>query len=310
MDNNAYRDVRILLAVENPIVRQGLQGAFLNHGLPRASEASGYDRLPPLLEEKAFDIILAATELGRFFVPDYLGQLRRGELPHHPLPIVIQFVGASDNEHVRRTIDSGPDAILQMPVAPAQLIARIKLLAEKRKKFVVTSDYVGPERRQAEHPGSLVVPTLEAPNPLALRLAGTPDAAIIEAVQTAADRLRLMRLARYSYELQWLSRALRQLFEQGGQDLGKLPPACERLTLLTAGLPRLLPKPAPGAILAATQRLARASAILLRDGFAADRRVIGGLAADVIALTRSLSQQLPADLQESASLNRPVAVAS
>ena len=300
MRRKNFGGAKIMLAVENPGIRQGLQNALQQTGFPRAVEITALDRMIATLTEARFDLILSTTELGAEFLPPFMLQLRQGALVHHPLPVIVQFLHSAEHDYVRKVIDSGPDDLLQMPVVPAQLLTRLGLLAEKPRNFIVTSDYVGPDRRKTPRPGAQAPLTIDVPNPLALRLAQKSDQAVLAEVTASADRLRLMRLARYIFELQWLLRAIRALFEQGSDDLARLISFCERIKILLNGLPRLMPDGLPEQVVPLVEKLETGSNILMKKGLSADKTILQGLSFMITSLARALRETLPPDLMEAA----------
>jgi CheY-like chemotaxis protein len=299
--------VRVMLAMENPIIRQGLQNALQSYGYPRAIEVTALDRMIATLVDTKFDVILASTELGGESLPPFLSQLRQGGLIHHPVPIILAFLTSVEHDYVRRAIDCGPDDLLQMPIVPGQLLSRLDILSKQRKNFVVTSDYVGPDRRQAPRPGAMVVPTLEVPNPLAMRIARKSDEEIEDAIEAATARLRAMRLARYAFELQWLLRAIRAHFEQKSTDKEKLISFCERIKTLLLGLPRLMAGGLPEKVAPLVERLDTGTNILIKNGLSADATIIQGLSKLILTLVAALREHLPPDLAETAAM-APAAV--
>jgi Response regulators consisting of a CheY-like receiver domain and a winged-helix DNA-binding domain len=83
-----------------------------------------------------------------------------------------------------RVTNAGADDLLVKPVSPKQVQDRLTTLIEARKKFVVTADYTGPDRRKSPREGALV-PLLDAPN--TLRLKATNRWAHINARQLMAE---------------------------------------------------------------------------------------------------------------------------
>jgi len=300
MKKTDYGSVKVLLSIENPIVRQGLQNVLQHEGFFRPSEATSHERLLQALTEQTYDVIVTATEITGEFIPPYIGQLRQGALTHHPLPIVIPLLTASDAEYVRKVIDCGPDDLLQLPISPGQLLTRLGVLAEKRKSFVVTSDYIGPDRRQNNRPGTMVIPLIDVPNPLAMRIQGVAEDVFIEEIGVAADKLRQMRLERFAFELQWLLRAIRQLFQAGQSDAEKLQTFCERIKTLLIQLPRLLAEETAKAIAPQSERIVLGASIIVKTGFATDATVLQGLAGVVNKLTQAILATVSAEVLEAA----------
>jgi DNA-binding NarL/FixJ family response regulator len=308
MKKTDYGSVKLLLAIENPIVRQGLQNVLQHEGFPRPIEVSSHEKLLATLVEHSFDVIVTATEISGEFIPPYIGQMRLGALTHHPLPLVIELLAESEGDYVRKVIDSGPDDLLQLPVSPGQLLARLNVLAEKRKPFVVTSDYVGPDRRQTLRPGTQPIPLFDVPNPLAMKIERQPDETIAQEMEAAATRLLEMRVERYAFELQWLLRAIRQLFQPEQNDAAKLQTFCERIKTLLINLPRLMPGTVAATIAPLSERLMLGTNIVLKNGFSADATVLNGLAGLVNTLTRAMLASLSAAVLEAAGHTRTSAV--
>ena len=304
-----YGSVKMLLAIENPMVRKGLLNSLQHEGFQRFEEVASPESLHSALSGgDAFDVIVTATEIAAEFVPPHIARLRQGAFAHHPLPVVIELLAASDADYVRKVIDSGPDDLLQLPVSPGQLLSRLAVLADKRKPFIVTSDYIGPDRRQTARPGAAATPTAEMPNPLAMKLEQRSDAAVLEAMTAGAARLRQMRIERYAFELQWLLRAIRLLFQAEERDAGRLETFCGRIKTVLGELPKPLPPDAGAIIAPIAERVALGVAIVAKNGFSADATVLNGLGGLVNTLTQALHATLSAEVLEAAAQARNSAV--
>src|SRR3546814_3825292 len=59
--------------------------------------------------------------------------------------------------------ESGADDLLAKPVSLEQILERISVLVYQRKPYIVTGDYIGPERHPDDEPG---VTRLAIPNTL------------------------------------------------------------------------------------------------------------------------------------------------
>jgi DNA-binding response OmpR family regulator len=67
-----------------------------------------------------------------------------------------------------KVTNCGADALLVKPVAFRQIQDRINGLIEQPRNFVVTSDFIGPDRRKSPRDGSQI-PLLEVPNTLRMK---------------------------------------------------------------------------------------------------------------------------------------------
>ncbi len=294
-----YGDVKILIAIENPMVSKGLQNTLHHEGYQRPTGADSHAMLMEALTQQSFDVIVSATEMGADFIPPTIQKLRQGMLKHHPLPIIIELLVSSEGDYIRKVINSGPDDLLQLPVSPGQLLTRLATLADQpRKSFVVTSDYVGPDRRSANRPDTPAMPLLEVPNLMALKIKRTSEEAMTALIQSGSDKIRQMRLERFAFELQWLLRAIRQLFQPEQNDPDKLQTFCERIKTLLAQLPKLLPEEILPVIAPQTERLTLGANILLKNGFSADATVLQGLAGLVNKVSGAIIASLSPEMLE------------
>lgn len=288
-----YGEVKILIAIENPMVSKGLQNVLHHEGFPRPLEADSQSALLQMLGEQSFDVVVTATEIGADFIPPTIQKLRQGLLKHHPLPVVIELLVSSEGDYIRKVINSGPDDLLQIPVAPGQLLARLAVAAEQpRKPFIVTSDYVGPDRRTNTRPDTPAMPLLEVPNLVALKVRRTPDELIAEEIRACSDKLRQMRLERFAFELQWLLRAIRQLFQPEQNDPVKLQTFCERIKTVLTHLSRLLPEEIAAVLSQQIERSTMGANILQKSGFSADATVLQGLAGLINKVTEATMASL------------------
>jgi DNA-binding response OmpR family regulator len=285
MTKTDYGNVRVLLVLENPIVRQGLRDTLKQAGFPKTFDLTTADSLNLALNEENFDLIVMTTEVGEDFVAPLIGDLREGRLSHHPFPVVIQLLMSSEKDYVRKVIDSGPDDILRLPVAPGQILARAAALTQRRRPFVVTLDYTGPDRRQENRPASPEVPLVEVPNPLSARVNRTPEDVFHAEVERSRARLRSLKRDRYALELLWLDRAVQQLFQEGPKDTERLAGFAQRLKAAVQQVPELV----AGARVADLARHLQGGAdILARSGFAVDARVLQRLSSLQIGLAREI----------------------
>jgi hypothetical protein len=124
---------------------------------------------------------------------------------------------------VRNVIESGADDLLIRPLSTGTLRARIQQQVEGRKRFVVTSSYIGPDRRRSgsreEAPG-----LIEVPNSLKLKvrdgiLSGAPPAAI----QQIRRQIERERVEKNAFHIALACRLIGEHLEtpDASYDLGK-----------------------------------------------------------------------------------------
>jgi hypothetical protein len=73
--------------------------------------------------------------------------VREQEVGQNPFMVLVSMVGSTQRDELAHTIDAGPDDLMMRPFSRDVFVRRMNELAARRKKFVVTSEYVGPTRR-------------------------------------------------------------------------------------------------------------------------------------------------------------------
>jgi len=159
--------------------------------------------------------------------------LRQGVTGYNPFIVIIVTAWEKTNALVSRVVNSGADDLVLRPFSTRLLGGRIDTHVERRKGFVITHDYVGPDRRRdSARPSS--VELFEPPNSLKMkakeRLSPDEAAARLETeLRGAREMLTSEKLRRDAFQICILWRLLQE--KRPGEasyeeDLDKL----ERLT--------------------------------------------------------------------------------
>ncbi len=161
------------------------------------SELSG---LRNRLNDGPMDLLVAEADDGGA-VFDLVRALRRGEVAENPFAVVFLTSWHSGPDTVKTALRSGADDIIARPFSTCFIETRVRAAVENRKQFVVTSDYLGPDRRQDEARESGMRMRMFTP-PNTLKSAMRGDHAAMEARSTEIEmhkdlvrRERAVRLA-------------------------------------------------------------------------------------------------------------------
>ena len=95
-------------------------------------------------------------------------ELRQGAGVLNPFIVIMVTAWEKSTTLVTRVLNSGADDLLLRPFSTALLGQRVDSHVERRKGFVVTSDYVGPDRRKDQSRPSNVE-LFEPPNSLKMK---------------------------------------------------------------------------------------------------------------------------------------------
>ncbi len=131
----------------------------------------------------------------------FLRDLRHNRLAANPFAIIACIVGQGRRADAQDAIGAGADDVFSRPFNDQQFVQRLRRLIVQRPSFVVTSDYVGPDRRARDR--GAAIGRFVAPHPVLEKGSGAGGFA----PRTAAVRELLQaRLDAHGYRLGFLCR--------------------------------------------------------------------------------------------------------
>jgi hypothetical protein len=144
-------------------------------------------------------LFIEATEQHRPIV-ELLRSQRLGELGINPFIPIIATLWAGQADLVADLMNCGCDDVLLRPFSAVQALDRVKSIVLARKGFVVTSDYVGPDRGKISANG-MAPAQFDPPNTLrdcvfSLNLDPVERNESLAAARRRVDQDRLAKLAR------------------------------------------------------------------------------------------------------------------
>lgn len=175
-------------------------------GLRRPSFVSDFDGLRSELNHEELDcLLISISRKGVSAAGRTAKAIRNGQLGRDPFLPLLVASDPPDAEEMRVLSDCGVDAVLVRPLSVGKICDRLRLLTERRRPFVVTADYIGPDRRLAPRPDAIGAPLMEVPNALADRiLSDTQAKARTAARQAAWSEVMRQRLVRYAENMHLL----------------------------------------------------------------------------------------------------------
>ena len=105
--------------------------------------------------------------------------IRNNQIGLNPFLSILALSWDPTERLVRDAANSGADFLIAAPFSPKQILDRIRSLVYNRAPFVVTSDYVGPDRRDGDQRES-AAPLLAVPNSLRDKIMGQFDPGLLE----------------------------------------------------------------------------------------------------------------------------------
>jgi CheY-like chemotaxis protein len=172
-DKSFYDLAEVLVCDPIASNRTVTRSALYSLGCRHVEIASSLQDFLEALENRSPDLSLCEAQVGEIELCDAIRQLRRGEQSYNPFAIIIVTAWMPSALLTTEIMRSGADGLLLRPFSAALLDQRIRTHVMQQKPFVVTGEYIGPERRAVGRPSSAL--TLAPLNSLKMKIEGKAD---------------------------------------------------------------------------------------------------------------------------------------
>jgi DNA-binding response OmpR family regulator len=202
-------NIKILYGERQSNVRTTLRNTIIGEGYKSVEDFSELKGVETALRSEQPDLIILDSALPGGDSCNLIQSLRYNRAGENPFIPVIVTLWNADKESVGRIVSSGADDLLVNPISPAQLLGRIDALVFNRKPFVVTSDYIGPDRRD-ENARDENIPVVDVPNTLRQKAFGenVNYDEVMSIVKDVMVTINEHRLKRHSYQIAFLVRLI------------------------------------------------------------------------------------------------------
>jgi DNA-binding response OmpR family regulator len=199
-----FEDVNTLIVDPDRASLDVIKMILRNNGFRIIRQGSGLADIQAAFKEDMPDLLISECDLGGNVFHNFVHALRHYELGGNPFLPLIALSREPTPALVSAVIDSGADDLVPKPISTAHLLKRIEILMMARKPFVVTSEYIGPDRRQVKDRPS-DVPLIEVPNSLRAKATGENSSSVdAAAISAAIDEINIQKLERYAFQIGWL----------------------------------------------------------------------------------------------------------
>ncbi|WP_371394404.1 response regulator receiver protein [Glycocaulis abyssi] len=195
MRNIDYRRASVLLFDPVGVNLRNTRYALHEIGFREISCLSSINEFKRRLEDTSPDLIIAELVNNENELLRAVRAVRAGELGRNPFVVFAFTSWVRDGVVMKQAIDSGVDDVIIRPFSTAFAEERIRTLVKARKPFVVTSDYIGPDRRKDLDRGIGAGNRVDAPNTLQVVTEGD-EGAIDEANRWIAEARRTVEAER------------------------------------------------------------------------------------------------------------------
>ncbi len=240
MENYSFENIRVLVGDPNREVRDGIRGGLYGQGFRTIMVTDRMSVVETAVATNTVDLLICDTELLDGDLYDVVYKNRHHELGDNPFIVVTALITAPTRQMVKRIFDSGCDDLILKPISTGLLFERVLNLTRNRKRFVVTSDYIGPNRRVKPRPGTPQVPEIDVPNPLKAKATDDTSAEDLQAeIDRVANVLNEQKMERHAYQINYLVERMVPLYEDGTAD-ESIVPRLDRLLYVSEDISRRL----------------------------------------------------------------------
>lgn len=197
------RDMADAVAVIYDPIRGNMlttRGVLHGMGFRRIDGITSLSALERRLKDSDVSIMFVETSEDAKTIAELVQKIRLGETKANPFLPIVATLWTGSSETVASLMNSGCDDVLLRPFSVVKVKERVSAIIDNRKKFVVTSDYVGPDRGIPKR-GHANVESFEVPNPLREIVLGeqidpVKQNDLIEEARKRVNKERLAKLAR------------------------------------------------------------------------------------------------------------------
>ena len=216
MPKYVIEDIKIVVADKNQQLRAGLKGVLSHYGFRNILDAQTVKGLEEVIRIASPDMILCDIDMEGGDVCKLIRRLRHNEVGQNPFSSVILFIEEPNADTVRRAAEAGIDDLQVKPVVAQNVINRFEYLIEKRKPFVVTTDYVGPDRRKSHRAGTMEIPLVHVPNTLASKAKGKFNPRLVnDEIQKALWNVNAQKIERHVFQVGYLLERILPAYKDG-----------------------------------------------------------------------------------------------
>ena len=144
------RDARFLVVDDHQPMREILKSLLFGLGARQVQEARDAAQAFEMMRFASFDILLTDYDMEGETGVQLARRLRRADGNANRRIAIIMVTGRAEGPVILSARDAGVDEYLIKPLTTVSLCQKIEAVLAKRRPFIDTPGYVGPDRRRRE----------------------------------------------------------------------------------------------------------------------------------------------------------------
>jgi CheY-like chemotaxis protein len=211
-----FQDVDVLVVDSDANSRKSIRYILQNNGFREIRLATSVSELRDSFKPDNPDLLIADAELPGGALSDVVNDIRHNRFGKNPFLPVIALTWTPTRAVVKGIINSGADDLITKPIASGHLLDRIRLLIDARKPFVVTSDYIGPDRHRASvRPNE--IPLVDVPNVLKAKATGDKNVdRVLDSIERFTAQINQTKLEQHAHQIVGIVNHLAPRLAAGG----------------------------------------------------------------------------------------------
>lgn len=160
-----FSNVTVLLFDLKHHTRHQTRVALTGLGFRGIADTHSLEAVPRMLLEARYDLLVGGIDSVDDGVMKLVRRIRRSKCGRDPFVPIILTAWSPSEQLVSGALNAGADDLLVWPFSIRQLGDRVETLSRARKRFVVSENYLGPDRRD-DGARPEYFKTIEVPNAL------------------------------------------------------------------------------------------------------------------------------------------------
>lgn len=196
----SYEEAEVALYDPNMRMRTLMRGILLTVGFRSINEARSANEVVTTMRLHSIDLLIIDLDHEPDQICAIVRDIREGVVGSNPYIIIIGLTWKPEKEMISRSLQTGLDDLIAKPISPKILSERTTNLIRNRKEFVVTTSYIGPDRRGKERRIEGDLESIRVPNSLRHKATGDKEAIAdtqtLDAMQHRVNMHRIFRIAK------------------------------------------------------------------------------------------------------------------
>ena len=198
----SFADASVLLIDPDKGSRDTIKTILHDRGFHKFRFGQTNAELAKEITKEHTDVLITETDLPDGDPCELIAAIRHNGVGNNPFLPIIVTTWQPTPEIVRKIVDSGSDDLVIKPVSVGGLVSRVENLIHNRKQFVVTSDYIGPDRHDTPGRTDDKSELLEVPNALKTVVTGLPEESAAQAeIHAMIAEINVQKLERYAVDI-------------------------------------------------------------------------------------------------------------